>query len=284
MAANRPAQALVRGVVVHCPEEPCHACHEPMNDDEDVNHHDQCVLMESFFDNDEEKLKCETVFKQELEQHIREDESPVGLQTCLCRATLGDIVDLKIVATDHKDYSGVQFSIVVPEKGGDHVFITETIELLKLEDWPLGINSGGNVFIAGQEWHIFLTEQDSDAMRATYDRLYMQFDHEHYHVGQYQHMTCEYCVGEEKANQARAFRDRLRQTNEQQKQEQQALLCTAFFRKLINQQQYDAYQEQFKRLYGKLPRDLEIRRWQHQQRQAQAQATAKAAPEIARSE
>jgi hypothetical protein len=270
--ANRPAAALVRNVLVHCPETVCHACIAPNNEDEDMKHHDLCTQLEDLYEQDDVHIKCETAFKDELEQHLREDDRGFGYNVCLCRATIGDIVEMKIVPNDHRDYSGVQFAIVVPEKGGNAIFWTEKIELLKLEDSHLEVCQAGDVSIAGDTWSVYLTEIDSELMRDDYDRLYMEFDHAHYHVGKYQHMTCKFCIGEEQALQARSFRQHLRAHNKAEKEKARKHLDSLYWKKAITQEQRAAQMEQLNKAYDILPRDLELRRLQHQLQQQQRQA------------
>ena len=266
MAEHRPAQALARSVMLHCPLEPCHTCiisDDPNGEDQ---HHEHCLNTESFWEDDEATIKCDTIFKQEITQHFRDDSRDVGKFACMCRVTLGDIVEMKIVANEDKDFSGVIFGIVAPEVGGNQVFWTEPLEVKKLEDTPFDIDNTGDLSIAGVTWAVNLTEQDGKALGPTYDRLYMQFDHENYHVGKYQHLTCPMCVGEAKANQARKFRLQLRHANKAEEEKYSQQLRHMLQLKHINNEQYAARMEQLRKAYGLLARDLELHRWkQHQQ-------------------
>lgn len=270
----RPANAIARGLVLVCAEPFCHRCvdrphpDEPATDDggdNDVQQHHadcQCTSDLEAVEGPDDMIRAASVYKWYIHNHLDANRRVAVTRACLCRISIADVTDLRVatVANDEKSMS-VVLSLCTPElTGTSDVVETEPFEVDKIEDRELEWDEDVYVTVAGQRWRVYFTQQDCDALQATYERKAMQADHDGWHRNRYQHLTCPLCVGEQPARQARVMRENWRRAFIDNNFELRQQLIKAYAERRIDQAMYEARYRLLHRRYDILVGDLELRR------------------------
>jgi len=243
---------LVRNVVIHCPEIACHHC--PLE-----GHSDACVQGEDVVENDCE-IKHPTEHKDRIVEHMRADDNVFIPNVCLCRATMGHIVDMVVEEGDDPDFVSVRFGIYAPELAGNTVQYTEDAMLMKLEMADMDLGGQLSDFeCGGQKWAVYMTKQDSDALKAPFTMRVLAFDHQRgVHNGQ--HRTCPHCVGHQAARAAFAQREVFRRVNQATLDRLRTEINRDHMARRIDEATMAERMRQAHRDYSELPGDREFAR------------------------
>lgn len=149
----RPREAILRGVVMHCPSDViCCDCPDKENHGDDCNEFSTETI-------DTGDNVPNTAYGQYITKHVADndhDEASVAF-VCFCRSSICDIVNVEVAPGATALEVRVRMSLVAPELNGADVLVTDPITVdVSIEDDILfdDYDTFGDVTIDGKPWMV----------------------------------------------------------------------------------------------------------------------------------
>jgi len=213
--SQRPQNAVLRKVVMHCPasEICCHCPNKEEHDDDECNE----FSTESI---DSGSQVPNTVYSPYITKHVAEadHDETTRAYLCFCRSTICDIVRVEVTAGSTALEMLVRVHLVAPELSGALVHVTDPVKVsVEVEDDLLfdDFDFFGEVTIEEQKWRVAPFSKHESRTISNHIQKYafeVQHNTAHIHGGaDYKHLTCHLCLPQEEVFVNRMVRGGLRQ-------------------------------------------------------------------------